>query len=164
MEFQQIDKIISLDPGRQIIASRSVHADEAILEDHFPRFPVLPGVLMLESCFQAGMFLVLATDDFQHPWVSLLSVRNAKYSDFVTPGQTLTVTMDVAKQDDKTTTFKAKGVVAGPDKEPSNAFSAKMVLGRAKLGDALPGFAPSAGALRSGLKSLFEELTEELTQ
>lgn len=164
MKFKQIDRIISWQSGQQIVAARTVHAGESILEDHFPRFPVLPGVLMLEACFQAGMFLVLATDDFRRPWVTLLSVRNAKYSDFVTPGQTLTVTMDVAKQDEKTTTFKAKGVVAGPDKEPSNAFAAKMILGRARLEEAHPEKAPSTGAMRSGLKNVFEGLTKQLTQ
>ena len=163
MEFQQIDRIDEWEPGKFIRAHRLLRAEETILKDHFPLFPVMPGVLMLEACFQAGMWLVLATDAFEHPLVTLQAARNVKYSDFVTPGQTLTVTMDVLKHEEQTTSFKAKGTVAGPDKESTVAFTARMVLERRHVADHYPLRAASEGAMRRGLRDLFEELTRSET-
>ena len=47
MKYRQLDRIVSLDPGQRIVAERTLRADEEYLKDHFPRFPVMPGVMML---------------------------------------------------------------------------------------------------------------------
>ncbi|MFN9627387.1 MAG: beta-hydroxyacyl-ACP dehydratase, partial [Planctomycetota bacterium] len=66
MRYRQLDKIIELVPGERIVATRELRKDEDYLRDHFPLFPVMPGVMMLEALFQASMWLVHATDNFEH--------------------------------------------------------------------------------------------------
>ena len=64
MRLTLIDKIVELKPGESIKATKSLAMNEDYLEDHFPRFPVMPGVLMWESMYQAAAWLVRASDDF----------------------------------------------------------------------------------------------------
>ena len=54
MRFTLIDRIVELEQGARITAVKSVSLAEEYLRDHFPRFPVLPGVMMLEAMTQAG--------------------------------------------------------------------------------------------------------------
>ena len=91
MRFSQIDKILELKKGESITAVKGLSLSEEYLKDHFPRFPVMPGVLMLEVVFQAAMFLVRYTDDFQYGVVSLVEAKNLKFQDFVQPGDQLIV-------------------------------------------------------------------------
>jgi len=52
MKYRQLDRITSLDPGKRLTAERTLHKDEEYLRDHFPCFPVMPGVMMLEPCIR----------------------------------------------------------------------------------------------------------------
>ena len=97
MRFSLIDRIVELEPGERITAVKALTMAEEYLADHFPQFPVMPGVLMLESLTQAGAWLVRASEDFAHSIVVLKQVNNAKYAQFVEPGQTLTVTAELLK-------------------------------------------------------------------
>ncbi|MFM8397602.1 MAG: 3-hydroxyacyl-ACP dehydratase FabZ family protein, partial [Pirellula sp.] len=51
VRYRQLDKIIELVPGERIVATRELRKDEDYLRDHFPLFPVMPGVMMLEALF-----------------------------------------------------------------------------------------------------------------
>ena len=57
MHFCLIDSVIQVEPGR-IVALKNVSMAEEYLGDHFPGFPVLPGVFMLETLVQAGRALL----------------------------------------------------------------------------------------------------------
>ena len=130
MKLTLIDRIIELSPGKFIKATKSLAMNEGYLEDHFPRFPVMPGVLMLESMYQTAAWLVRATDDFAYSIVALSEAKNVKYSDFVTPGQTLRVTAEVIKQVDDFTTLKCQGEV-----DDRVAVRGRLVLERFNLAD-----------------------------
>ena len=54
MRFTLLDRIIDFEPGDRITAVKSLAMAEEYLADHFPNFPVMPGVLMLEAMTQAG--------------------------------------------------------------------------------------------------------------
>ena len=58
MRFILIDKIVSLEAGRSLKAVKSVSLAEEYLADHFPAFPVLPGVLMLQGLVESASWLV----------------------------------------------------------------------------------------------------------
>jgi len=105
MHFALIDCILSRTPD-SLVAIKHVSLAEEYLQDHFPGFPILPGVLMLEAMVQAGRELVRA-----HPQadgrVVLGQVRALKYGTFVKPGRTIRIEVSLLK------------VVGGKPGEPS---------------------------------------------
>src|SRR5437868_3457567 len=133
MRFCLLDRVTELEPGVRITGVKRLRPDEDYLKDHFPRFPVMPGVLMLEAAFQAGAMLVRQSEGFLHPVVVLKEARNIKYSDFVTPGKELVVTAEILKQDQTTTTLKVQGTIDG-----NVAVMGRLVLERFNLADRYP--------------------------
>jgi 3-hydroxyacyl-[acyl-carrier-protein] dehydratase len=91
MKFHLVDRITELQPGRLIRTVKALSLSEEYLADHFPAFPVMPGVLMVESLVQAAAWLVRASRDFGPTVVTLREVRNAVYGQFVRPGSRLEV-------------------------------------------------------------------------
>ncbi|QQE10503.1 beta-hydroxyacyl-ACP dehydratase [Planctomycetota bacterium] len=90
MRFDLIDRVIEKNETK-IRAIKNVTSAEEYLGDHFPGFPVLPGVMMLETLVQAGR--KLADEQEAKPAMPLVvkEVRNIKYGNMVKPGQTLEV-------------------------------------------------------------------------
>ncbi len=123
MRFNQIDRITLLEPGKRIEAERTLSASEDYLRDHFPRFPVMPGVLMLESLYQASAILVRATEEFRSGLVLLREAKNVKFADFVQPGQTLQIVSELIKQEGQRYLLKAMGT-----KGDRTAVSGRLVL------------------------------------
>lgn len=113
MRFNQIDRIISLEKGKSITAVKGLSLSEEYLQDHFPRFPVMPGVLMLEAIFQASMYLVRVTDDFAHSMVVLKESKNFKFNGFVQPGDQLVVSAKIQSQGEGVTKLKTDGLING---------------------------------------------------
>ena len=58
MRFVLIDRIVEVRPGQSLVAVKNLSLAEEYLADHFPGFPVMPGVLMLEALTQAGAWLI----------------------------------------------------------------------------------------------------------
>jgi 3-hydroxyacyl-[acyl-carrier-protein] dehydratase len=153
MRFSLVDRIDELVPGARITAIKNVSLAEEYLADHFPRFPVLPGVLMLEAMTQASAWLVRASEDFAHSMVVLKETRNVKYTNFLSPGQTLEVTAEIKSQDNRLTTLKVEGCVAGETK-----VSGKLILERYNLADTKPQLAESDRLMKRELRKLFSLL------
>lgn len=89
MRFRLIDQVVEQDADR-LTAVKNVSLAEEYLDDHFPGFPVLPGVMMLEAMVQAGRALLAARAPDDAPLV-LAQVRNVRYGNMVRPGEALTV-------------------------------------------------------------------------
>ena len=130
MKYCQIDEITALDPGKKLVARRTLHPDEDYLLDHFPRFPVMPGVMMLEALHQAAIWLVRTGDDFRSPMVLLREARSVKFGEFLAPGETLEITAQAIKQDGPRTTIKATAEKAG-----RVTVSARLILEQCDSGD-----------------------------
>ncbi|MEM6365654.1 MAG: 3-hydroxyacyl-ACP dehydratase FabZ family protein [Planctomycetota bacterium] len=107
MKYCQLDRITELSPGKSIAAQRTLRPDEEYLEDHFPRFPVMPGVMMLEALHQAGVWLIRMSPHFDQSVVLLREARNVRFGDFLSPGETLDVEAEIIKIDQAMTTIKA---------------------------------------------------------
>jgi len=133
MRFSLIDRIVELEPGSRITAIKSLTMAEEYLGDHFPNFPVMPGVLMLEALTQAGAWLVRVSEDFAHSIVVLKQANNVKYAQFVEPGQTLTVKVDIISMDANEVRLKGVGTVNG-----RLTVGARLTLARYNLGDSNP--------------------------
>ncbi|MFT5299235.1 MAG: 3-hydroxyacyl-[acyl-carrier-protein] dehydratase [Mariniblastus sp.] len=130
MRFSQLDRIIALEKGKSISAVKCLSLSEEYLQDHFPRFPVMPGVLMLESLFQASMWLVRATNDFKYSSVVLRETKSLKFQGFVQPGDSLMLTAEIKKTSDSVTNLKVIGSVNG-----SAVTSGRLVLETYNLAD-----------------------------
>ncbi len=87
--FQMVDRIQALDPvARTVRAACTVPETSPVFEGHFPGFPILPGVLMVEMIAQTGGWLVMGLMRFER-MAFLAQVKGAKLRSFVTPGQAL---------------------------------------------------------------------------
>lgn len=133
MKFCLLDRITLLEPNVRITAVKRLRPEEEYLKDHFPRFPVMPGVLMLEAMFQAGAWLILGSDDFAYPLILMKEARNVKYADFVTPGKELTVSVEIVKTDNRLVTLKAEGAIG--DK---TAVTARLLVEKQTVGELFP--------------------------
>ncbi|EFI51670.1 3-hydroxyacyl-ACP dehydratase FabZ family protein [Afipia sp. 1NLS2] len=89
--FQMVDRIVDLNVGeRRITVSAQVPQQSSIFEGHFPGYPLMPGVLLIETMAQTSGWLLIAMLKFERmPF--LASVKEAKMRDFIKPGEPLTV-------------------------------------------------------------------------
>lgn len=89
--FQLIDRIVDLDlADRKIRCEATIPATSTIFEGHFPGYPLMPGVLLIEAMAQTSGWLLVALNRFERmPF--LAAVKEAKLRTFVTPGHKLTI-------------------------------------------------------------------------
>src|SRR3954452_14390193 len=109
MRFVLIDRITELEPGKSLTAIKNLSLAEEYLADHFPGFPVMPGVLMLEALTQSGAWLVREMEDFAHSVVVLKSAKTIKYGSFVEPGRQLQLRVTLVSHDEHEASFKGEG-------------------------------------------------------
>jgi 3-hydroxyacyl-[acyl-carrier-protein] dehydratase len=133
MRFNLVDRIVEVQPGKSLKAVKNLTLGEEYLADHFPSFPVMPGVLMLETLVEAGAWLMRLTDDFRHAVIALREARNVKYGHFMEPGKQMTVTVELDGQGDGWASLKGKG-----ESEGHATVSAKLTLARYNLADRDP--------------------------
>jgi len=110
MRFILIDKVISLENGKQIKTVKSVSLAEEYLADHFPTFPVLPGVLMLEGLIESASWLVRWTENFAHSMILLEQARNVKYKSFLAPGSQIEYTVEAKTIEENVSSFTGFGL------------------------------------------------------
>ena len=115
MRFVLIDRITELQPGQSLVAVKNLSLAEEYLADHFPGFPVMPGVLMLEALTQAGAWLVRDMEDFAHSVVVLKKAKMIKYGSFVEPGRQLQLKVTLVSHDDREASFKGEGTIDGQE-------------------------------------------------
>lgn len=133
MRFWLLDKIDEFEPNRRLVASKQVTYSEEYLQDHFPEFPVLPGVFMLEAATQASAWLLRLSESYAHSIISLKEAKNIKYADFVKPGSRLDISVELIKKDDRNATLKVVGKVG-----ESTSLSGRLVVERYNLIDEDP--------------------------
>jgi 3-hydroxyacyl-[acyl-carrier-protein] dehydratase len=159
MRCRLIDRITQLEPGQRIEAVKHLAATERYLEDHFPNFPIMPGVLMLEAMFQAAYWLVRKTEDFAHSMVVLKEARNVKFSGFLKPGQDLVITAEVKKQDGLCTTLVARGEVDG-----QTVVSGRLIVEAFEIADRYPNRAASRDYLLRKVRRQFDRIAAGLPE
>ena len=111
--FQLIDRIVDLNVGKGTIAVEAhVPQHNTIFEGHFPGYPIMPGVLLIEAMAQASGWLLIALMKFERmPF--LAAVKEAKMRGFVSPGELLTIDANVLHEGSGYAITEAKVTVGG---------------------------------------------------
>jgi beta-hydroxyacyl-ACP dehydratase FabZ len=106
--FLLVDRIVELEPER-IVGIKNVTATEPQFTGHFPDFPVMPGVLIIEAMAQtAGVLVLKSIPDRDKKLVLLVAVENARFRRPVVPGDTLRMEMKVIRR--KASVAKMAGI------------------------------------------------------
>ena len=147
MRFWLLDSIEEVVPHERLVAVKNVSYSEEYLQDHFPEFPVLPGVFMLEAATQAAAWLLRLSDNMAHSVIALKEAKNIKYAGFVSPGQSLRVEVNSIKQEDRLATFKISGTI-----DDKSSLSGRIVVERFNMADTDPALADIDARLRGYFK------------
>ncbi len=123
MQFKLLDHVEQIVPGESLVAVKNLSLAEEYLADHFPRAPVLPGVMMLQALVEAARWVILVGEDFATGVPLLRQVRSVKFARFVDPGEKLVVEVRVLQREGDRYTVQGTGSVQG-----SRAVSARLVL------------------------------------
>ncbi|MBI4862606.1 MAG: beta-hydroxyacyl-ACP dehydratase [Candidatus Riflebacteria bacterium] len=108
-----VDRILSVEPFREIKAVKNLSFRENYLRDHFPGYALMPGALQLEAIIQAAQWLLRSSLGFPRADFQPASVSNSRYSKYVRPGDQLLVTATLVGQTGELYRFKGTGEVTG---------------------------------------------------
>ena len=95
--FLLIDEITELIGGKGVMAIKYVTGEEDFFKGHFPQYPVMPGVLILEALAQAGAFVVLGMDEYKGKIAFFTGADDVKWRRQVKPGDTLKLCVKLDK-------------------------------------------------------------------
>lgn len=156
MKFCLVDRITELTPGESISTIKNVSLAEEYLQDHFPGFSVLPGVMMVEAMVQSCAWLSRVTDEFRFSTVLLKQAKAVKFNSFLKPGQTLNVTAQMKKNENDTATFRASGTVDG-----ESAVSARILLSKQNLQTSSGDMAEADERMQAAARELFGQIAPD---
>ena len=93
--FLLIDEVTELEPGKRVVATRQVHADDWWFPGHFPARPVMPGVLIVEAMAQTGAVAVLVEEENRGKIAFFAGIDDCRFKRVVSPGDTLTLSCEI---------------------------------------------------------------------
>ncbi|MCD6459855.1 beta-hydroxyacyl-ACP dehydratase [bacterium] len=153
MKFTLIDKILSCNGKDKITAVKNLSLGEEYLSDHFPGYPVMPGVLMIEAMVQTANWLIRILTDFSVSMFVMEEARNVKYGKFVVPGDRLELSIILKEIDKNYASFKGKGMLNG-----DVAVSAQFKIHFFNLAEQDIKLAFNDKLLRDNARKIFNEL------
>ena len=167
MRFVLIDRILEVETHRcrlsgaeslkgqvpRLTAVKNLSLAEEYLSDHFPGFPVMPGVLMLEALTQAGAWLIRELEDFSSSIIVLKQARTIKYGSFVEPGRQLELRVELVSFDPHDCVLKGVGVIDGQE-----MVKGRFTLTRYNLRDRSPELHATDASIVAGLRDLYATL------
>ena len=91
--FLMVDRLIEIDPGESAVGLKNVTLNEPQFQGHFPRAPVMPGVLIIEAMAQTSALLVVETlgQETEGKLVYFMSIDGARFRKPVEPGDTMMI-------------------------------------------------------------------------
>jgi 3-hydroxyacyl-[acyl-carrier-protein] dehydratase len=134
MRFLLVNRILKLDAGRSIEAEMSLPASEELFHDHFPGFPVVPGVLLTEMMAQAAG-KCLNAQRLPRGNAMLVEVRSAKFRNWVRPDETIQLFATIESNQDHFATAKCHASVDG-----RKACSAELLFAFKPVDQFAPGY------------------------
>jgi 3-hydroxyacyl-[acyl-carrier-protein] dehydratase len=112
--FLLIDRIVEFEPTKRVVAIKNVTINEPFFQGHFPGYPIMPGVLVVEAMAQAGGIIMLAEiPDRAKKLVVFTGIERAKFRRPVTPGDQLRIEVDVLSFKTRAGRIEGKAYVDG---------------------------------------------------
>lgn len=94
--FLLIDRVIEIEPKKRIVAIKNVTVNEPFFSGHFPGYPIMPGVLIVEAIAQAGGALLLTEiPDRDNKLMVFTGIERAKFRKPIVPGDQVRIEVDV---------------------------------------------------------------------
>lgn len=113
MRFLLVDRIVEWTANERILGIKNVTMSEDFLEFHFPRYPVMPGVLLVEALTQLASWLEAASSDFEN-WLLLDRIRQSRFYGFAFPGDQVEIEIQTMPQESEYyKIFRGTGKVEG---------------------------------------------------
>lgn len=159
MKFYLIDRVLEMEKDKRLVGLKNLSLAEEYLQDHFPGYPVLPGVMMIEAVVQAAAWLVRVSTDFSHSMVVLEEARNTRYGAFFYPGTTMKVEVDLVKHDEGggLWTFKGSGSVGD-----SVNVQGRLTLRAFNLAEDKPEMAETDAQIISAIRSRWQMISRDM--
>lgn len=95
--FLLVDRVVEIEPPHRAVGIKQVTINEPFFQGHFPTYPVMPGVLIVEAMAQVGGVAVLASDEYRDKLALFAGIDNVRFKRQVKPGDTLRIEVEVQK-------------------------------------------------------------------
>lgn len=95
--FLLVDRIVELVPGERAVGIKNVTANEPFFQGHFPNYPVMPGVLIVEAMAQVGAVALLSTDQYKGQMAFFAGIDKVRFKRQVLPGDSLLLTVELGQ-------------------------------------------------------------------
>lgn len=95
--FLLVDRIVSVEDGRKAVGIKNVSSNEPYFQGHFPGYPVMPGVLIIEAMAQVGAVAILKLPEFAGKIALFAGIDKARFRRQVVPGDQLRIEVEVLK-------------------------------------------------------------------
>jgi 3-hydroxyacyl-[acyl-carrier-protein] dehydratase len=112
--FLLIDRVVEFEPAKRLVAIKNVTMNEPFFQGHFPGFPIMPGVLVIEAMAQAGAIIMMTEmPDRATKLAVFTGIERAKFRRQITPGDQLRIEVDVLAFKSRVGRMEAKAYVDG---------------------------------------------------
>lgn len=111
--FLLVDKVLEMDEGKRVVALKNVTVNEPFFQGHFPDYPVMPGVLIIEALAQAGAIAVLNSEANKGKIGFLAGVDKCRFKRQVKPGDQLQLEVEIIRMKGPIGKGKGKATVDG---------------------------------------------------
>ncbi|MBS4178077.1 3-hydroxyacyl-ACP dehydratase FabZ [Lederbergia citrea] len=95
--FLLVDKVLEMEEGKRVVGIKNVTANEEFFNGHFPDYPVMPGVLIVEALAQVGAIAMLKKEENRGKIGFLAGIDNCRFKKQVTPGDQLRLEVEIIR-------------------------------------------------------------------